>query len=323
MFETLFQWILYALAAPTALWLAAYFLPLAYCLARGSQDLKTKYNAKWALVTGGSTGIGRSITEELAKQGINVVIAALPDEHLPKADKELKKMFKGREFRTVGVNFAPGADYLEKIQEATKDIDVQLIFNNAGFIVTGFFDTQPLGKHMVNVECNSTAAVAITHHFASLMLQKQLKGAIVFTSSASAYIPNPFAITYGATKAFMSQFAASIAVELQCKGIDVCVVHPSPVDSHFYNKVEHKIDSMESFKKVAVSPDELPKQIFSSIGRMILRDAGGTAIGMRLGVSLLPYNALASLIALVAPFLPDYKENDKNRGSCAGPKKSS
>ena len=30
------------------------------------------------------------------------------------------------------------------------------------------------------------------------------------------------------------------------------VVHPSPVASHFYNKVEHKIDSMESFKKVAV-----------------------------------------------------------------------
>ena len=45
------------------------------------------------------------------------------------------------------------------------------------------------------------------------MLQKGLRGAIVFTSSASAYIPNPFAITYGATKAYMSQFAASIAVE--------------------------------------------------------------------------------------------------------------
>ncbi len=37
----------------------------------------------------------------------------------------------------------------------------------------------------------------------------------------------------------MSQFAASIAVELQCKGIDVTVVHPSPVASHFYNKVSH------------------------------------------------------------------------------------
>ena len=71
--------------------------------------------------------------------------------------------------------------------------------------------------------------------------------------------------------------------------------------SHFYNKVEHKIDSMESFKKVAVAPSELPGDIFASVGRCVLRDVGGTAIGMRLGVSLLPYNALAHLIALVAP----------------------
>ena len=69
------------------------------------------------------------------------------------------------------------------------------------------------------------------------MLQKRLRGCVVFTSSASAYIPNPFAVSYGATKAYMSQFAASIAVELSCKGIDVLVVHPSPVASHFYNKV--------------------------------------------------------------------------------------
>ena len=71
---------------------------------------------------------------------------------------------------------------------------------------------------------------------------------------------------------------------------------------------------MESFKKVAVPPSDLPHQIFGAIGRMVLRDVGGTAIGMRLGVSLLPYNALASIITIAAPFLPDYKENDKNRG---------
>ena len=46
---------------------------------------------------------------------------------------------------------------------------------------------------------------------------------------------------------------------------------------------------MESFKKVAVAPSELPGDIFASVGRR-LRDVGGTAIGMRLGCTLLPYN---------------------------------
>ena len=229
--------LLYILAAPTALWLAAYFLPLLYIRLRGVQDLKKKYGASWAVVTGGSTGIGRAICEELAKQGLNVVVAALPDKFLEPAVAELSAAYQGQEFVAVGVSFAPGADYLEKIKAATADKDVQIVFNNAGFIVTGFFDTQPLGKHLVNMECNATAAVAITHHFAAAMMRKGLKGCIVFTSSASAYIPNPFAVSYGATKAYMSQFAASIAVELSCKGIDVLVVHPSPVASHFYNKV--------------------------------------------------------------------------------------
>lgn len=203
------------------------------------------------------------------------------------------------------------------IAKATEGIDVQLVFNNAGFIVTGFFDTQPLGKHLVNIECNATAAVAVTHFFVANMLKKGLKGSVVFTSSASAYIPNPFAICYGATKAFMTQFAASIAVELQCKGIDVTVVHPSPVASNFYDSVQHKIDSMEQFKKVAVAPSTLPDLIFASVGRLVLLDQGATAIGMRLFVSLVPYNFLASLIALIAPFLPDYKHNDVTRGSGA------
>ena len=159
------------------------------------------------------------------------------DEHLPKAVAELEAAYPGLEFRAVACNFGPGQSYLDKIAKATADVDVQLVFNNAGFIVTGFFDTQPAGKLLVNVECNATAATSITHHFTALMLQKRLRGCVVFTSSASAYIPNPFAVSYGATKAYMSQFAASIAVELSCKGIDVLVVHPSPVASHFYNKV--------------------------------------------------------------------------------------
>jgi len=96
------------------------------------------------------------------------------------------------------------------IIEATKDIDIPIIFNNAGYIVTGFFDQTSLDSQLANVECNATACVKVTHHFLQKMLAKQLKGCILFTSSVSGYIPNPFAVMYGATKSFVSQFAASL-----------------------------------------------------------------------------------------------------------------
>jgi NAD(P)-dependent dehydrogenase (short-subunit alcohol dehydrogenase family) len=66
------------------------------------------------------------------------------------------------------------------------------------YIVTGFFDTQPLERQLGNLECNATAAVAITHHFLGRMVQKRLRGCIVFTSSVSGYMPSPFSCAWTA-----------------------------------------------------------------------------------------------------------------------------
>jgi len=80
-----------------------------------------------------------------------------------------------QEFRSVGVAFAPGVDYMSDIVAATDDITVQLVFNNAGYICTGFFESVAVEKQLANVECNSTACVPITHHFVKKMIDQKLK----------------------------------------------------------------------------------------------------------------------------------------------------
>jgi short-subunit dehydrogenase len=264
-------------ALPTFIWLMAYTLPQLYmAFVRSVPNLKKRYDANWALVTGGGTGIGKSLAFKLASQGLNVVIVSLDDEHLVETIKQLKEMYKELEFRSVGVNFAPGVDYMTSIKEATKDIDIAIVFNNAGFMVTGFFDQAPIQKLLANMECNATAAMQITHHFVSILISKKAKGCVVFTSSAAGFIPTPFAASYGATKAFVSSLASCLHIELGPMGIDVCAVHPSPVASNFYDKLDHKIEIMESACKQAVSPDALPDDMFRSIGACALRDVGGT-----------------------------------------------
>lgn len=142
-------------------------------------------------------------------------------------------------------------------------------------MVTGFFETAPLGKLLANMECNATAGVSISHHFASKLVVEKKKGCIVFTSSVAGFIPTPFSGMYGATKAFVSQLACCMHIELASLGIDVCAVHPSPVSSNFYDNVDHKIEIMESACKQAVPPEALPDDIFRSIGACALRDLGG------------------------------------------------
>ena len=119
----------------------SYWIPKLVVSLMPTQDLKRKYDAQWALVTGSSSGIGKSLASRLASQGLNIVMVALNDRLLDDAVSELKTTFKSGQFIKVGVDLGvPG--YLDIIAEATKDLDVQIVFNNAGFMLTGFCDKQ-------------------------------------------------------------------------------------------------------------------------------------------------------------------------------------
>jgi NAD(P)-dependent dehydrogenase (short-subunit alcohol dehydrogenase family) len=141
----------------------------------------------------------------------------------------------------------------------------------------GFMDQAPIGKLLVNMECNATASVNVSHYFISKLVEHKQKGCVVFTSSVAGYVPTPFSAMYGATKAFCTQLASCLHVELYNEGIDVCAIHPSPVNSNFYNNLDHKIDLLDAAAKQAVAPDSvLADDMFRSIGACALRDLGGT-----------------------------------------------
>lgn len=263
-------------AIPTFFWLIAYLIPQLFMAFRPVPDLAKKYNAEWALVTGGGSGIGKALCFKLASQGLNVVVVSLDDDFLKQTCKELKDTFPKQQFRAVGVTFSPGVNYMDKLKEATKDIFIPIVFCNAGFMVTGFVDQAPIEKLLANIECNATSAVNVAHHFMKPLVAQKKKGCIVFTSSVAGFIPTPFAAMYASTKAFVSQFAACLHIELQSLGIDVCAIHPSPVASNFYNKLDHKVDMIEAAAKSAVSPESVTDDMLRSIGACAYRDMGGT-----------------------------------------------
>ena len=88
------------------------------------------------------TGIGKSLARKLASQGINVVLVALDDPLLAAAASEIAAEFPGITVRVVGADLgAPGAPYLAPIAAATADLTIQCLFFNAGYMVTGFFES--------------------------------------------------------------------------------------------------------------------------------------------------------------------------------------
>jgi len=303
---------LYFFAAWGAISVLTYIVPALFANLRGVQNLCKKYSAEWAVVTGASSGIGRAIAEALAKQGVNVVIAALEDKLLADTYESLCKAYPERQFRAVGVNLAdPEGKYMDTLAKQTDDIHVSLLFNNAGYIVTGFFHDTPVEKHLANVHCNAVSTVRITHHFIQRMYASKRPGLVCFTSSAAAYMPSPFTAMYSATKAFVSRFATSLAAEAGPQGIDVMAAHPSPVNSNFLANTK-KIKVMDQFYTFATGPEAVPDMIFRKVGRgQVLADLGGLALGLRLVTKLLDDCFFSSAFAAFAGMMPDYKANMK------------
>ncbi len=93
----------------------------------GPVDMKKKYKAKWALVTGAGTGIGKSLAETMAAQGLNVVLVSLPDKFLEETTNELKKAYPKQEFRAVPAKFDHKTDYMPAIIKVSAISYISLI----------------------------------------------------------------------------------------------------------------------------------------------------------------------------------------------------
>ncbi|KAI8576009.1 hypothetical protein K450DRAFT_258942 [Umbelopsis ramanniana AG] len=273
------------------------------------QNLKTKYNAKWALVTGGSSGIGAAIVRKLASQGLNVVVAALDDQTLVNFKSEIQKEFPSREFRFVGCDLSTpdGQAYMDAVKKATADIDVQILCNNAGFITTGCFADITFGRNMANYHTNVTSGVIMSHYFLNRMLEKGQRGLITFTSSSAGFIPNPMSALYSSTKIFLTTFAASLAAETAEDKIDVLVVHPSPINSNFYSNAG-KMSALLSAQKISSPPSVIAETICRNAGKVVVADQGPITVIMKIVLSkVLDWNVFTEIMKLALPFTGDYK----------------
>jgi short-subunit dehydrogenase len=307
--------ILLILAVPTLLSFTQYIAILVYraVFCGNVQNLKMKYGSTWAFVSGASSGIGKAITETLAAQGINVVLAALDDRVFEDTMKELKKKFPEREFVKVPVDLSKAdGGYMNQIISATERLPINLVFNNAGYIKMGHFVDLPLDAQLGNYECNSTAAIRISHYFMNKLVDSKTKGLVAFTSSSASFFPSPTSAMYGSTKSFLTSFACSVAAEVKDLGIDVLVVHPSPIASNFYKGSEH-VDSVQFFKKTAAGPQVIADAIFRGAGKLLIWDQGYFSILVRFLFKILDWCAFSELMSRTATLNADHAKLRKQR----------
>ncbi len=240
-----------------------------------------------ALVTGASSGIGKSYARYLARDGLDLVLVARRKQLLDELAEELGQAH-GVKVHTIAQDLSD-ADAAERVYDAVQQLglEIDILINNAGYGSHGVFDKLDLAHELAMVNLSCRLPVALTHKFIGGMKERN-RGAVIFLSSMAGTMPVPFMATYSATKAFPLYFAESLYGELNDTGVDVLAVCPGDTTTEFR-------DAADMTMKAPVPPrtaDDVAETTFEALGKKpAVVDGAVNRISKRL-MSLMPKKML-------------------------------
>jgi len=196
-----------------------------------------------ALITGGSSGIGRETARALAAEGANVVVAARRESKLRDLAEEVETEHDV-ETLVVPTDVTDHTAVEELVEEAVDAFDgLDVVVNNAGIIYPGMDDLsveQYREMMAVNADGMFYTTKAVLPHL------RESEGHLIFVGSYAGNFPIPGAPVYSASKWWTRGFALSVAGDAGVDGVAVTVVNPSTVRSEFGS--EYREPNTEKFE---------------------------------------------------------------------------
>lgn len=172
----------------------------------------------WALIVGGSEGVGASFARKLAAGGFKLVLAARKPGPLETLAEELRG--QGAEVRTLSIDLAKH-DAIERMRTITDDIEIGLMIYNAGAneMRGNFVELAPETYRAV-IGVNVVGQSEFARHYGAAMCARG-RGGMILTGSLSGFIGSPGLATYGGAKAFSRIFSEALWAECAPFGVDV------------------------------------------------------------------------------------------------------
>lgn len=187
--------------------------------------------ARWALVTGASSGLGVEFARQLARRGASLVLTARREASMQALAADLRERHAVEvvvEPADLGV--AEAADGL-LARLAARRIAPSILINNAGAGVSEPFLDQDSDRLRAMLNLNVMSLTVLTQHLGQQMARDG-GGRILLVASLAAYQPTPMLSAYGASKAFVLSLGEALNVELAGK-VSVTVLSPGLMETGF------------------------------------------------------------------------------------------
>ncbi|HEX9732405.1 MAG TPA: SDR family oxidoreductase [Thermoanaerobaculia bacterium] len=190
-----------------------------------------------AILTGGASGIGRAVAEEMARRGAVVVVADRDGERAEGVAEGIRRA--GGRARAARLDVTDAGAF-QALVDATVERDGRLdyLFNNAGVGVTGEVRDLPAAAWDRVIDVNLRGVVHGVRAAYPQMI-RQGSGHIFNTACVAGLVPFPMTAAYCATKHAVVALSTALRAEAAALGVRVSVVCPGVVDTGMFEAIEY------------------------------------------------------------------------------------
>ena len=192
------------------------------------------FEGKVALVTGGTSGIGKATAIEFARAGARVVLSGRREKEGAQVVTEIKKL--GGEAAFVRADVAKDADVKAMVKFAVDKFGkLDIAFNNAGVEWTGPLEKATEAEYRRIFDINVWGVLNSMRHEIPMML-KNGGGAIINTSSVAGHVGFPQVSVYIASKHAVEGLTKSVSLEFAKQNIRINAVAPGPIATEMWDR---------------------------------------------------------------------------------------
>ncbi len=196
-----------------------------------------KNDGQYALITGGTSGIGYELARLLAKDRYNLIIVARDENELSSVAADLGQQF-GVDVITISKDLFDPQNAFDLYDEVrAKGIEISILVNDAGQGYYGEFVNNDIHRELDIINLNISSLVVLTKLYLQDMVSRGT-GRILNLSSIASKTPGPFQAVYHGTKAFVQSFTEAVRSEVKKSGVTLTALLPGATDTDFFNKAD-------------------------------------------------------------------------------------
>ncbi|MCG8700197.1 MAG: SDR family oxidoreductase [Bacteroidales bacterium] len=212
---------------------------------------------KTILVTGASSGIGKSFAYLLGSKGANLVLVARSQSKLYEIAQDIENKYgvKALVFQ-IDLSKPKASKFLYDELENHK-IEIDILINNAGYGKWGKFEDFPLSEYESMLQLNINSLMELCYLFIEDFKNKPEAG-IINVGSTASFMSMPYSAVYGASKSFVLSFTEALVGELSSTNITVSCLCPGGTVSNF-NAVANSNNSVDNSTAELMPSDEVAK----------------------------------------------------------------